>query len=187
MKKVPFLIMLIFMSVHGDKLLKKDYALMQMTDKFRSNKLRVNDFEPKGDEVLDKRTGLVWMRCNLGQKWDGSTCKGKAIEYKHKDAKKVCSSYGKDWRLPNIWELETLIYCSSSKDEGREDDGFLNSCDGEFKVPTLVQKVFPNAHKYSWTSSRLKHKIPSAWMISFDIGYATYDDELVKHSVRCVK
>ncbi|MBI3776159.1 MAG: DUF1566 domain-containing protein, partial [Gammaproteobacteria bacterium] len=31
--------------------------------------------------VHDKITGLTWMRCALGQQWDGKTCAGTAARY----------------------------------------------------------------------------------------------------------
>ena len=31
--------------------------------------------------VTDKETGITWTRCALGQKWDGTTCSGKANTY----------------------------------------------------------------------------------------------------------
>lgn len=30
----------------------------------------------KGSEVRDRRTGLIWQRCLLGQQWDGKACAG---------------------------------------------------------------------------------------------------------------
>lgn len=38
--------------------------------------------------VLDKQNGLMWMRCSLGQTWNGQTCTGTAKEYKWEQAKK---------------------------------------------------------------------------------------------------
>ena len=66
--------------------------------------------------VTDKETGITWMRCALGQKWDGTTCAGTAKTYNWQNAmdevKKINSSnYGghSDWRLPYIPELASIV------------------------------------------------------------------------------
>ena len=49
----------------------------------------------------DSKTELVWMRCSLGQTWNGKTCIGKGIKYKWKDAfNELCDAYEK-------WQLKT--------------------------------------------------------------------------------
>ena len=38
-------------------------------------------FQDLGDgTVQDTKTGLTWMRCSLGQSWDGVSCTGAAIK-----------------------------------------------------------------------------------------------------------
>jgi Protein of unknown function (DUF1566) len=66
--------------------------------------------------VTDKETGITWMRCALGQQWDGATCSGKANTYDWQNAmnevKKInASKYGghSDWRLPYIPELASIV------------------------------------------------------------------------------
>ncbi len=62
--------------------------------------------------VLDKKTGLIWMRCALGQTWNGITCVGKA---KRMDWQTACQQIGDgfagydDWRIPTLEELKTLV------------------------------------------------------------------------------
>lgn len=67
----------------------------------------------KNGQWRDSNTGLIWSRCSLGQVWDGSSCVGDAVEYTWDDAKSQAENANyaerKDWRLPTIKELGTLI------------------------------------------------------------------------------
>ena len=71
-------------------------------------------FSDKGDgTVIDNVTGLMWMRCQYGQNWDGSTCSGTSIRlawiYASRLDGTVTFAGQSDWRLPNIRELSTLM------------------------------------------------------------------------------
>jgi hypothetical protein len=65
--------------------------------------------------VTDNATRLIWMRCSLGQNWDGTTCQGDARQYSWQDALQAAQDensniYGySDWRLPNIKELTSIV------------------------------------------------------------------------------
>ncbi len=172
----------------------KEIELIRITDSYRSSSKRLKDFVSKSNGViLDKRTGLEWMRCSLGQSWDGSTCKGKAKEYTWKEAKKACES--KSWRLPNIWELETLVYCSSGQDKGRFKGGDLNVCSGKYKSPTISQKAFPNTKGFYWSSSlykknklefyRVNHSY--SWLMFFNLGRDGWGGRPGHYLIRCVR
>lgn len=90
--------------------------------------IRIGHFIDTGNgTVTDTRSGLMWMRCAMGQTWDGKTCQGEAQNYFWSEAKKLCYSFAghQDWRLPDIEELKTIIDTSQ---------GF----------PTIDQRAFPN-------------------------------------------
>ncbi len=164
---------------------EKARKLMAITDTYRSNPIRLKDFVPQGDGWgLDKRTGLKWMRCNLGKTWDGSACSGNTKEYTWKEAKNACSSYG---RLPNIWELETLVYCSSGKDRGRGKSRFLHDCKGKYQEPTLNKKSFPNSNNWTWSSTTDASTTSYAWYVTFGDGGDGWDNKSTHGSVRCVR
>jgi len=71
----------------------------------------------------DPATGLIWMRCSIGQKWENKTCKGDPVlvdYYAGKDnpalIEKQFNQSGfagyKDWSVPTISQLATIRVCS---------------------------------------------------------------------------
>ena len=70
-------------------------------------------FEDNGDgTVTDFRTGLMWMRCALGQSWNGATCTGSPTRYSWADAlagAQADFAGHSDWRLPNVKELLSIV------------------------------------------------------------------------------
>ncbi len=149
------------------KVISDEAKLRKITDTYRSDPNRPKDFIPQGNgTVIDKRTGLQWMRCSLGQVWTGKTCKGEPSQYTWNDANNQQIDFAgyNDWRLPTIWELETLVFCSSGKDKGRivsGDDKLIDTCDGAYQKPTIVRSVFHNTGGKSypryWSSSLSDH------------------------------
>jgi hypothetical protein len=106
--------------------------------------------------LLDKQTGLTWMRCSLGQKWTGSTCRGSEQDYDWQTALQTAESYQfaakKDWRLPNQAELKSLV-------EQR--------CDN----PAINVIAFPNtASHYYWSSSPVADGSGNTWIVNFSNG-----------------
>ncbi|SEH09013.1 Lcl domain-containing protein [Candidatus Venteria ishoeyi] len=144
--------------------------------------------------ALDMETGLLWMRCSVGQTWDGKTCQGKAKEFKWKEAKQQTANFVgySDWRIPTIEELRTLTYCSNGepayfnngkmgfkeyKAQGKP-SGFDWGCAGDsskdHEKPTIVQSVFPNTPSdWFWSGSPYAAVSSYAWYVYF---YNGYDD-----------
>jgi hypothetical protein len=117
--------------------------------------------------VTDVITGLMWMRCAIGQKWIEQTCKGKATEMNWDDATKYSLKLAgyNDWRLPNIEELGTLVYCSNGMPDfysnGKNASNESNDwgCYGkpvqDHIRPTIAPGVFPNSpSSLFWSSTR---------------------------------
>lgn len=75
-------------------------------------------FTDNGDGTLtDTQSGLMWMRCALGQTWTGSTCSGEPGTYTWKSAQGAAAAINEhggyashtDWRMPHIPELAMIV------------------------------------------------------------------------------
>lgn len=143
------------------KQLARIKQLMAISDTYATNPARKADFLGKDNgTVIDKRSGLQWQRCSVGQKWTGTTCEGTPVELSLKDAKNYSKNYAgyADWRMPSIYELETLLYCHKHKQFPRSEvqgEWLGSSCEEENHKMAIVQEVFPNTGKnYYWTSTQ---------------------------------
>lgn len=126
-----------------------------------------------GNEVLDTQTGLIWRRCVEGMKWNGKTCSGyplgaMLIESLHRAASEARLS-GKNWRLPNIKELGSLL---------------------DMSQPNLAidLTIFPNTpNDQMWSSSPYALDAFFGWVVHFYYGasYYTYLEDTA--NVRLVR
>jgi hypothetical protein len=102
-------------------------------------------------------TGLMWMRCSLGQEWSGKSCSGEATQFSWAAGLKAAAGHSfagySDWRLPNKNELESIV-------------------EGRCLTPAIAAAVFPaTPSAYFWTSSPYAGVAQGAW--SVDFGYGT--------------
>ena len=118
----------------------------------------IEHFQVENDLVKDTTTGLMWMRCALGQKWDGSTCQGNALKYTWDNVLRASDGFNyagySDWRIPDFDELKTLIYCSSGQIKNMETIG-VPYCKDNFVKPTIAKSVFPETPLGGFWSSEL--------------------------------
>ena len=75
--------------------------------------LTTGQFLARDHLVIDLRSGVEWMRCSVGQQWNGTNCDGKIIRLNHDDVAKAIvianEQLGGHWRLPTRKELEGLV------------------------------------------------------------------------------
>jgi hypothetical protein len=123
--------------------------------------------------ALDKKTGLTWMRCALGQTWSGGACAGASQTYVWQKALQIAESTvfaGKsDWRLPNKKELQSLV-------------------EHRCYAPAINLTAFPNAESgWAWSSSPSAGNSSNAWIVVFFNGYGFNDNKNLSHFVRLVR
>lgn len=92
-------------------------------------------FLVKAGEVYDKKTGLTWQRCSVGQRWKaGLGCVGVILQMTWKEAQLRETAL---WRLPTRDELASLIATNCSN-------------------PAINETVFPDMELpklWYWTST----------------------------------
>ncbi|MCG5547531.1 DUF1566 domain-containing protein [Halorhodospira halochloris] len=127
-----------------------------------------------GGIVKDVETDLQWMRCSLGQTWDGDTCTEEADWYDHSSAMNEAEEFNEaggysghsDWRVPTREELRTLVYCSSGEPSYFNDSG--SRCSGNYDRPAIYHEAFPNTPtSVFWSASPYAGLSDYAWRVSF--------------------
>jgi hypothetical protein len=114
-------------------------------------------FAVTSETVSDKETTLMWTRCAVGQKWDGSSCAGKPLLFGWKEAAEVVARLnaerfaGKsDWRMPMVPELASIVERRCFK-------------------PRINEEVFPGAPSLVFWSS-MEKRGKSGWAYTLDFG-----------------
>ncbi len=126
--------------------------------------------------VTDKNTGLTWMRCALGQTWDGERCLGKAKMYTWDNAMKALNvtrekgvAGHNDWQLPQIPELASII-------------------ERQCFNPRVNTAVFPETPSVPfWSATERKGSAEHAYVLSFGNGGATSYSKRDEGAVRLMR
>ncbi len=126
-----------------------------------------------GLTATDSQTGLMWMRCSLGQ--SGNDCStGNATQYNWQQALESVATTNatspggyNDWRLPNSKELASIV---------------------EVKCvdPAINLTIFPNTVSDRYWSSSPKD-FSSAWYVSFNNGQFGDNLKTIPYFVRLVR
>lgn len=136
--------------------------------------------------VTDRKTGLMWSACSIGQEWRGGYCAGDADELLWSEAvnsaKQASYAGHGDWRLPTRNELDSLVECSQDRVPYRMannrklavEAGVLQNgkCLGQFRKPTIDQAIFPNTQSnFYWSYTFDASTNYSAWGVFFSGGH----------------
>lgn len=132
------------------------------------------DFTDHGNgTVTHQATGLMWMKCPLGQ--SGADCStGSGATYTWKGALEAAAASGfaghTDWRVPNVNELRSLV-----------EERCYN--------PAINAAVFPATPTSStfWSSSPNAYDSNYAWNVHFGYGYSSTNGRSYYHPVRLVR
>ncbi len=135
-------------------------------------------FTIAGETVSDHQTGLVWLRCALGQSWNSANQRcainsAQARSYTWSEAIEVANSLTlagfNDWRLPNKNELSSIIE---------------HACTG----PAINETVFPDTALDGFWSSTPGRRDPGlAWHVNFSVGTLINREMSATFSVRLVR
>lgn len=104
-------------------------------------------------ETLHIQSNLIFMRCSLGQQWDGTTCLGEPTAYNWQQALATSVNVefngSKNWRLPNIKELNVIAERACVR-------------------PSINDAMFPNTSPDDyWTSTPALLDEQAAWTVTF--------------------
>lgn len=115
-------------------------------------------YKDNGDgSVTDRKTGLEWSRCSIGQKWDSDTCIGDAQQLLWSIASLVATTTehpaaSNKWRLPELKELSELVELQCAQ-------------------PAINLSIFPTTPAAAfWTATRFANKDGSFWQVQFILG-----------------
>ena len=152
----------------------------------------------------DPKTNMIWMRCSLGQTWNGTTCTGEASKHDWQAAQGAVAAMNRnggyggytDWVLPHIEDLSSIRYCSTGFEKTSEipakhggSKTIDNLCKGDnYQRPTIDQAIFPNTPAYMyWSASPHADRNSAAWIVSFGYCITSYHLKYNYLRVRAVR
>jgi hypothetical protein len=138
-------------------------------------KFMIEDGFEKDGIAVDTKTNLVWLRFSYGQRWENDSVFGESKKVNWHDAMEIPGEFNqqhyagyKDWRVPTITELESLI------DKVKGEEG--NYIDAD---------VFPKNEKWFWSSTPANSY--NVCYVNFIFGYSNDYNKGDCNSVRLVR
>lgn len=134
--------------------------------------------------ILDNATGLTWEKLsNDGSIHDVDNEYTWAEAFSVKIAALNAASFGgsNTWRLPNRFELETLVSLGAADPATHEI--FNSGCGASCTVTTCSC----TASDYYWTSTTAQVGQTSAWTVLFETGHEEWDAKTSTNRVRAVR
>lgn len=106
--------------------------------------------------AFDSKTKLTWRICAEGQHYSEGHCTGIASGFSWDDAMRNFGDKGNDWRLPNVYELGSIV-------------------ERRCWNPAINGAVFPNSPSGGfWSATSLATIQTDAWNVSFSNSTSLY-------------
>ena len=142
-------------------------------------------FTDNGDgTITDHNTGLVWEKLSDDDSihdWDNSYTWADGFATKVGTLNSAAFAGHSDWRMPNRFELETLVHIGAA--EPSTYSAFNNGC-----APDCTVLTCSCTESGLYWSSSTYHRGPSlAWLVFFKDGDSFYDNKTDFFPVRAVR
>ena len=184
--------MMTVLTEEGERLRQAEAEKQQQEILARRQAAHFSRYEIHRDgTVTDKQTDLMWMRCRVGQQWVNNRCTGVAEDHNESSANATVGAHRfagyRDWRIPSLRELHSIVYCSSAEyglarldfdaldDPGNQARGNLweslvgrNLCLDDFPRPTINLLAFPDPEIDAvLTSNPINNESNPTWVLNF--------------------
>ena len=115
-------------------------------------------FVTKGHIVVDLERQIEWLRCSVGQRWNGSQCSGNIVNLSLDMVPKALEianeQLGAGWRLPSKAELKSIL-CK------------------ECPPPKIDKEIFPNTDNAPyWTGDQSIFNSKFHVSVNFHTGFS---------------
>ena len=115
-------------------------------------------FVTKGHIVVDLENQIEWLRCSVGQRWNGSECSGNIVNLSLDMVPKALEianeQLGAGWRLPSKAELKSIL-CK------------------ECPPPKIDKEIFPNTDNAPyWTGDQSIFNSKFHVSVNFHTGFS---------------
>ena len=115
-------------------------------------------FVTKGHIVVDLENQIEWLRCSVGQRWNGSECSGNIVNLSLDMVPKALEianeQLGAGWRLPSKAELKSIV-CK------------------ECPSPKIDKEIFPNTDNAPyWTGDKSIFNSKFYVSVNFHTGFS---------------
>ena len=124
---------------------------------FAASTARASEYIARDHVVIDLKFGIEWLRCSVGQVWDGAGCAGELVKLNQEEIGTAIlqanEQLGGIWRLPTLEELDGLV-CH------------------ECERPKINKKYFPQTSSEPyWTSNVNRAAKRHMWSVNFFTGH----------------
>lgn len=126
--------------------------------------------QSSNNNIIQHSDYLYWTTCTYGQ--GNYPCSGTETQATLSNAANICNSLnleGKNWRIPNLYELLSLVYYGSGQ------------------TPKLNISYFPSVtYPIHWTTSIVQNNPTHAWLVNINNGSITSGNTNGTNVFKCV-